>query len=209
MTAPISSRKKTTIAEFLERWLTNLKPHVAPRTHERYKEIAEKNLGPLIGHVKLSDLKAIQIESAYSKALTEGTTGKGALSPQSVLHMHRVLKPALKQAVQWDLLNRNEADKVKAPKIDRSPMKTLTVPQTAELIEAMRGQRVFIPTVLAALCGLRRGEIAALRWHNLNLDNASLAIVQSVEQSKTGIRYKEPKSGRGRSVALARHPADR
>ncbi len=82
-------------------------------------------------------------------------------------------------------------------------MSTLDVPQTAELIEAVRGQRVFIPTLLAALCGLRRGEIAALRWRNVDFDIASLSIVQSVEQSKTGIRYKEPKSRRGRTVALS------
>jgi integrase len=61
---------------------------------------------------------------------------------------------------------------------------------------------VHIPTVLAALCGLRRGEIAALRWRHADLDRAQLAIVESAEQTKAGVRYKEPKSGRGRKVAL-------
>jgi integrase len=194
---------KTTIAEFLDRWLDHIRSAVAPRTHERYAEIARKNVAPLIGQVRLSDLKPIQISTAYTKALRDGTTGKGALSPRSVLHMHRVLKQALKQAVRWELLNRNPADAVDAPKVDRAPINTLDVPQTAALIDAVRGHRVFIPTLLAALCGLRRGEIAALRWRNVDLDKASLSIVQSAEQTRAGVRYKEPKSGRGRAVALS------
>jgi integrase len=194
---------KTTIAEFLDRWLDHIRSTVAPRTHERYAEIARKNLAPLIGQARLSELKPIQISTAYSKALRDGTTGKGALSPRSVLHMHRVLKQALKQAVRWELLSRNPADAVDAPKVDRAPINTLDVPQTAALIDAVRGHRVFIPTLLAALCGLRRGEIAALRWRNVDLDKASLSIVQSAEQTRAGVRYKEPKSGRGRAVALS------
>ncbi len=83
---------KTTMADFFERWLTDIKKNVAPRTHERYKEIADKNLTPLVGQVKLTDLRPDQISAAYTKALENGTTGKGPLSPRSVLHMHRVLE---------------------------------------------------------------------------------------------------------------------
>jgi integrase len=114
-----------------------------------------------------------------------------------------VLKQALKQAVRWELINRNPADAVDPPKVERTKMNTLDVPQTAELLDALRGQRVFIATVLAALCGLRRGEIAALRWRSVDLNAGSLSVIQSAEQTKAGVRYKEPKSGRGRNVALS------
>lgn len=67
----------------------------------------------------------------------------------------------------------------------------------------MRPTRMFTPTILAFLCGLRRGEIAALRWRNVDLVAGQLALVESAEQTKAGIRYKEPKSGRARTVALA------
>src|SRR5687767_13041483 len=52
---------KTTLAEYLERWLENTKANVAPRTHERYGEIAHKNIAPLLGSVILSKLKPAQI----------------------------------------------------------------------------------------------------------------------------------------------------
>ena len=56
---------------------------------------------------------------------------------------------------------------------------------------------------LAVLCGLRRGEIAALRWRNINLGAAQLAVTESAEQTRAGVRYKKPKSGKGRTVALS------
>jgi integrase len=75
--------------------------------------------------------------------------------------------------------------------------------QAATLIEAVRGHRIFVPVVMAAMCGLRRGEIAALRWCHVDLDNGTLSVVQSAEQTRAGIRYAEPKRGRTRNVALS------
>ena len=81
-------------------------------------------------------------------------------------------------------------------------MQVYDLAQTAELIEAVRGNRAFVPVLLAVLCGLRRGEIAALRWRNVDLTVSQLAVVESAEQTKAGIRYKAPKSGHSRTVAL-------
>lgn len=194
---------KTTLAQFLERWLENTKANVAPRTHERYAEIARKNIAPLIGAVILSKLKPAQIAEAYGKALSQGRRdGKGGLSPQTVMHMHRVLKHALKQAVRWEMLHRNPADAVRPPKVEKHRMTTYDMPQTAALLDALKGERIYIPAMLAVLCGLRRGEIAALRWRNVDLEKGSLAVIESVEQMNGSVRLKETKSGRVRTVAL-------
>jgi integrase len=117
--------------------------------------------------------------------------------------MHVVLKGALAQAVKWEMLVRNPAAAVDAPKAGHATiMRTYDLGRTAELIEAVRGKRIFVPTILAVLCGLRRGEIAALRWRNVDLVKGQLTVVQSAEQTKAGVRYKEPKSGRARTIAL-------
>jgi integrase len=143
------------------------------------------------------------ISQAYAKALASGRRdGKGGLSPRTVGHVHRVLHEALQQAVLWRLLATNPAAFVKPPKVERAKMKTYDLRQTSELLEALRGNRMFIPTVLAGLCGLRRGEIAALRWRHLDFDAGHISIEQSAEQTRTGVRYKPPKSGRARTVAM-------
>jgi integrase len=82
-------------------------------------------------------------------------------------------------------------------------MQVYDVPQTAELIEAVRDTPLSVPTLLAVLCGLRRGEICALRWKNVDLVIGQISVVESLEQTKAGLRFKSPKSGKGRTVALS------
>ena len=194
---------KTTLAEYLDKWLVNVKPNVTPKSHQRYVEICTKNIAPLIGGVILSKLKPQQVSAAYTEALDSGhRKGRGGLAPRTVHHMHTVLKGALKQAVDWGLLVKNPADSVKAPKVEKTKMQTFDMAQTARAIELVRPSRMFIPTLFALLCGLRRGEVAALRWKSVDLTAGSLSVVQSAEQTGNVVRYKEPKSGKTRNVAL-------
>jgi integrase len=195
---------KITVGQFLDRWLEHTKPLVSPRTHERYGELVSKNLKPLLGAVLVTKLPPMQISEAYAKALSSGhRKGGGGLAPSTVRYLHVILKASLRQAVRWQILARNPVDAVDSPKVERPAMTTYDLAQTADLIEATRGTRMTITIVLAVLCGLRRGEIAALRWRNVNLGASQLAVTESAEQTTAGVRYKNPKSGKGRTVALA------
>jgi integrase len=191
------------VAAFLEKWLVHIKPQVAPRTVERYAEIVTEYLVPALGNVLLSKLPPLLISTAYNKIRSSRTKGQGELSPRTILHCHRVLSAALRQAVRWRLLPYNPAADVKPPKIERRKVLTYSLTQTADLLEALRGCWMHVPALLAVLCGMRRGEIAALRWGAVDLDKGRLAVVQSAEQTKAGVRYKEPKSGQVRTVALS------
>ena len=81
-------------------------------------------------------------------------------------------------------------------------MKVLDVDSTAALIEFAKGGRLHMPDLLFALCGLRRAEVAAIRWNRLDLDTGRLSVTTSIEQTAQGTREKPPKSGRARTVAL-------
>ena len=195
---------KITVGQFLDRWLEHIKPLVSPRTHERYGELVTKNIKPLLGAVLLTKLRPMQISDAYAKALSSShRKGKGGLAPSTVRYMHVILKASMRQAMRWQIMARNPVDAVDPPKVERGTMRTYDLAQTADLIDATRGTRTTITVILAVLCGLRRGEIAALRWHNVNLDAAQLAVTESAEQTRAGVRYKNPKSGNGRTVALS------
>ncbi|WJI69374.1 MULTISPECIES: tyrosine-type recombinase/integrase [unclassified Mesorhizobium] len=208
---------KQTVAQFLEEWLLFIKPSVAPKTHERYTEICRKGLTPLIGDVVLSKLRTDRIDAAFTTALTaprvdhrkkkDGAPSKplAPLSPRTVHHYRRVLVKALGQAVTWERLTRNPATATTPPKVERKKMLAYDVVQTASMLDALRPTRMFIPILLAVTCGLRRGEILALRWRHLDLGDNSrqMSIQESAEQTNDGVRYKEPKSGRARTVALS------
>jgi integrase len=198
---------KLTLAQFFERWLKHIKPNVSPRTHERYGDLLTKNLAPVLGAKLLSKLQPVEISEAYGKLLESGRRdGKGGLSPRTVHHVHRVLYEALGQAERWKLIVRNPAallEKRDRPKIERKPVITIDAPTTATVFDAARERRLFIPLILAALCGLRRGEITALRWKSVDLENGQLAVIASTEQTDAGeIREKEVKSGKARTIAL-------
>jgi integrase len=196
---------KVTVAAHMERWLLHVRPQVSPKTFERYCGVVRGNIVPALGGILLTKLQPAQISETYAKALSNGRRdGNGGLSPASVLYMHRLLKEALAVAVtEWRLLSWNPADSIKAPKVKRKNMRSLDTAETATLLEAVREYRLLIPVLLAVTCGLRRGEICALRWRNVGLSGtAQLAIVGSTEQTKAGIREKETKSGRARTVAL-------
>jgi integrase len=194
---------RMTVAAFLERWIEHMAGQVSPRSHERYAEIARKNIVPLLGGLVLTKLKPEQISQAYAKALASGRRdGSGGLSPRTVGHMHRVLREALQQAVRWTMLVRNPADAAPPPKVEHKQMSVLDTDATIELIEAARPYRIFVPILLGVLCGLRRGEIAALRWRSVDLDTGQLMVVASIEQTRAGCREKETKSGRVRTIAL-------
>src|SRR5215467_703195 len=194
---------RVTLAEFLDRWLAHMRPQISARTHERYTELVTKNIAPALGNVILSRLQAVQISEAYARALVSGRRdGKGGLSPASVHYQHRVLKKALGQAVKWRLLPGNPIDAVDPPRVERTRMQTYDMAQTAEALALVRHTRLYVPVLLALLCGLRRGEITALRWRNVDLDGAQLAIVESTEQTSKATRLKETKTGRARTVAL-------
>lgn len=201
---------KTTLGQYLDRWLEHIKAQVSPKTYERYAQLVKNQLKPALGGTILTKLKPAAISDAYAKALAGGRLDKreGGLSPRTVGHMHRVLKEALGQAVKWELLHRNACDAVTPPKVEWRPMTTYDVAQTADLIGGIRGDPVYIPAMLAVLCGLRRGEICALRWRNVDLANRQMSVVESLEQTKDGLRFKSPKSGKGRTVALSETVAE-
>lgn len=81
-------------------------------------------------------------------------------------------------------------------------MATLTVDQSAALLDAIQHRRVYWPVLVALATGMRRGEILALRWRHIDLDGGSVRVVESLEQTKLGLRFKPPKSGKARAVTL-------
>ena len=123
--------------------------------------------------------------------------------------MHRILRGALQQAVRWRLIAVNPAEAVKPPKVERTEMKALDADGVIDLLEAARGTTLFPLTLLCVMTGVRRSEACALRWRNVDLDRGQLSIVASTEQLDAGgVREKETKSGKQRSIALSPNVVD-
>lgn len=196
---------KQNFAEYLHRWLNAAKPNLAPKTFERYKQLVEVNINPKLGPIKLSKLHPQQLAEFYTWSASFGNrrTGHG-LHPQTVLHIHRLLRKALQQAVVWQFRASNPANSVDAPRVPEREMQPVDEERAAFLIEAAENTEMFLPMLIGFCTGLRRGEALALRWADLDLESARLTVNQSLTQTREGgLLFKSPKNKSSRrTIAL-------
>jgi integrase len=197
---------RMSVRDWLAHWLDSVREEVSPKTLERYVEIVRNFLAPAFGNMPITKLAPSHIQKAYADWATGGRRdGKaGGLSPRTRRHIHRILNSALARAVEQQVLARNPADafRKRLPKVERRQMTTLSAEQSARLLAAIKHTRIYWPVLLALSTGMRRGEVFALRWKNVDLERGSLRVMESLEQTKAGIRFKAPKTDRTRVIAL-------
>ncbi len=193
------------VADYLQRWLNDYaRSSVAPKTYERYADIVNKHLSPALGQFQLAKLRPLHIQAMLTDALDHGRlNGTGGLSARTVVHHHRVLHGALQQAVRWQLLPYNPSDGAVPPRAERKEMQVLDEEQTARLLAAAEGTRMYAPVLVAVTTGMRRGELLGLRWADVDLDEAVCSVQQALSTTADGLAFREPKTGKSRrSIAL-------
>jgi integrase len=197
---------RITLRVWLAKWLETIRHEVSPKTHERYSEIVNNFLCPALGSLLLAKLSATHIQEAYNGwAISGRRDGKtGGLSPLTRRYFHIVLRSALNRALEQQLIVRNPADvfRKRLPKVERREMMTLNAEQSQRFLDELKEHRTYWPVMIALSTGMRRGEILALRWKNVDLDRRVVRVVQSLEQTQSGIRFKDTKSSRSRSIVL-------
>ena len=201
--------EKITLGKFLERWLRDAaKPTLKATTYANYERAVERSIKPYLGGVKLAKLTALQIHGMYATLAKEGA------SADKIGVTHAVLHRALKQAVRWRLLPINVCADVERPKVERTEVTPLGLPDVGKLLEAAKGERFEAMIVLAVTTGMRLGELFALQWPDIDLDRKSVMVQRSLQELSGRLALVEPKSARGRRrielpriavEALARH----
>jgi len=176
--------------------LNSVRDRVRQRTYERYESIVRVHLAPAIGKVKLKALTPDHVRGLYREKLD------GGLAPRTVLHIHRTLSKALKQATDDGLVPRNAAAPVKPPRPRREEIRPLDREQVRVLFEAAGEDRLEALYVVAVTTGLRRGELQGLKWEDLDLEAGTLQVRRTLSEPRGGFVFEAPKSGKGRNVRL-------
>ena len=165
-----------------------------------------RHILPELGQIPLTELRPAHIQAFYRSKLESGRVdGEGGLGPSTVNQIHRILSTSLRHAVKWGLVGRNVAEAVDPPRIPRNEPHTLDSKGVNKLLEASKETAYHPVFHLAIYTGLRRSELLGLRWRDVDLDMATLSVVQTRMQLPGGKSFfQEPKTSKGRrQVALS------
>ena len=190
-----------TVGEYLARWLSHsVRDTVSQTTYERYESIVRVHLSPALGRIRLKTLTPDHVRGLYREKLDSG------LAPRTVLHIHRTLSKALKQATDDGLIPRNASASVKPPQARREEMQPLSRDQVRTFLDTVKGDRMEALYVLAITSGLRQGELLALKWEDVDLEgtNPTLEVRRSLSETRGRRSFVTPKSGRGRHLRLSK-----
>lgn len=201
---------KIAVVEHMRARLAQWKSSVSinGKTAERYGELIENQIAPFsIAGKMLQRLKPLDIEAWHTELRTSGRKdGTGGVSARTIGHAHRILSKALKEAVKFDLTVRNAAgrDGQRAPKVDAQEIEIVPADKIGDIVTKLHGRAIFPKAILALFTGMRRGEIAALRWRNVDLAGKVIAVRESIEETKEhGPQFKATKTKNGlRDITL-------
>ncbi len=170
-----------TTGEWLTRWLEGRKASLRPRTSERYASLVRVHIVPAVGHVPLQRLSANDLDRLYAALLVDGhQRAKGeSLSPRTVRFVHTVIRKALADALKKRMVTTNVADFAEPPahRACRPPEMTVWSPaELATFLDATVDHEHGVLFRVAAMTGMRRGELGGLRWRDVDLEGGMLTV---------------------------------
>jgi integrase len=166
----LTASLKLTIAAYLRgTWLPHIRTRVRPRPAQRYEQLLELHVVPVIGSVKLAMLQPAHVQQVVDTATT-------LRSSRTVAGVYRTLHAALRQAIRWQLLSVTPAAAIEPPRAGRAKLETPEAAKVAKVLDAARGRRQYVPLAILASTGLRRGELLALRWPDVELDRSQVLV---------------------------------
>lgn len=187
-----------TVKQYLEYWLEEVhKSSIKVSTYVKYGKLINRYIVPALGHLKLEKLTPQHVKSLYNQKEKDG------LSAKTINSIHGVLHKALDNAVLWNLASRNVCDVVSPPRLVKPEKQSLTMEQAHRLLESVRGHRLEMLLTLALTTGLRRGEMLALRWTDVDLEHQTVKVRRTVDYiPRYGYVENEQKTAAGRRVVL-------
>jgi integrase len=197
---PLPSEKQT-VALYLASWLEMLSD-VRPSTKNRYAQDVRRIVAKF-GYVPLSQLSSQQVELWYADLLK-------TLSPTTVHHTHATLHHALYDAQRHRLIPENIADLVNAPSPHHHEMQALDEEEARQLVALVQSHRFEALYTLAVTTGMRRGELLALKWQDVDLERGTLSVrtsVQIVDRGTQRLVIAETKTANSRRLIQIPAPA--
>ena len=174
-----------TVANILREWLEEHKFNIDETTYHGYKSKVESHLIPTLGHIKIENFHRKDVKNYFKYKRKGGRLdGKeGGLSENSLKKHYVVLKMAMKYAKDNNLINDNPVTKYTSPKPEKSEVPVMSEKEAEQLLTTAKKVFPWMYRFIALdlLTGLRRSEIAALTWDNIDLQEKYVIIKQTLK----------------------------
>jgi len=186
-----------TFADLAAKWVNVNRGRWSPTTTDTTEQALAAHINPHIGHLAADRITALQIQTMYAAWEADG------YAPPTRLRWHRIVRTIFGRAERWGAITWSPMGKVDAT--GGRALERMHMPTAAEVRKVIANAASPMAAVffeLAATTGARRGTLVALRWHNVNLDAATVTFTHAAIRSKAGDAIKATKANRPYTVAL-------
>ena len=192
-----------TVAAWLRTWFDlYAKPHIRPSTMNYYHRNIEQHIIPAIGDIPLNKLTTRDLQKLYNDLQSNGRLRKvqkkekPGLSNSTVRGIHMMLHNALDRAVKEKLILSNPTENCIIPKIEKQEMKILHPDHISAYLNAAERRNALPMFYLELVSGLRKGELVALQWSDLDETNCTISVSKQASWDTEGnLILGQPKTG--------------
>ncbi|HEY3503740.1 MAG TPA: tyrosine-type recombinase/integrase [Actinocatenispora sp.] len=187
-----------TVGQYLTEWVEQVAvKRVRPNTLRSYRLNIDRYLIPNLGKKKLGKLSAREVRMFLDNLSKHGT------GDHTIRYVHATLRAALEDATREEIIPRNVAKLVRVAAPAKREPTPLTVEQVKILLRSARDYRLYALFVVLAVLGLRRSEVLALRWDDIDLSSGVLRVRGSLQRTSVGLELLPTKTRRSnRTVPL-------
>jgi len=197
----IQRAEQYTLAQWASLWFeTYSKPHVRESTALYYENYIRQHIIPRLGDVPLKKLTSLQIQRFYNEVKAGGRIKRNnkitdlSLSNRTIRGLHMLLHNCLEQAVRERLISVNPTDNCRIPPKERKEMKVIPPEKIGDYLKAAKEHGVLAMFYLELSSGLRRGELLALLWSDLDIESRTLSITKTVHRYNGELKVLPPKT---------------
>lgn len=193
---PSKRSLKSWLLEFEEMYVHG--KNLAPTTAASYEDAIRTYIVPVLGEVPLCELTPLAIQKWVNQISEHSPATGNPLSPKTVHNHYLCLKKALDIAVNMELLRENPALKITLPRQKKYHCEVYSDEQIRQLLDSVQGTDLELPIEMEISLGLRRGELLALKFSEIDFEKQTLTIAENVVSVRGKNHVKEPKTEAGR-----------
>ena len=176
------------VSSWMDQWLELYCIGLSVTTLSNYKGQIERYLTPVLGKIPLKMLQNYHVQRWVNQMISEG------LSPKTIRNVYMNLNAALKKARALNMINSNPCEGTVLPKRPKLKYNIYTTDEINDMLNKAKGTDMYLPLLIESMTGLRRGELLALRWEDIDLEKKVMHIHRNRVYAGGKVVEKEPKT---------------